>query len=137
MWLIGLPVVGWLRKAFYWIHEHPYPKRETPLAYKTVWAALLGASGMLFLPLTVFTSSSLRYLGDVVPFWSLLTAFSLWWGLDFLEHRPGLKRLLILLALILLTAGILFGFFGNFITGDNLFENRNLELYRKLGQFFN
>lgn len=136
VWLIGLPVIGWLRRGVYWLHESPWPVRNRTLAYKSVWAMLLGGGLMLFLPLTVFISSSLRYLSDLLPFLTLLTAFSLWWSLEFFEQRPGLQRLIILLAFILLTTGILIGIFGNFITGDNLFEARNLDLYVRLKQFF-
>lgn len=136
VWLIGLPLIGWLRRAKYWLKETALPRREATTEYKTTWVMLLGGSIMVFSPLMIFISASMRYLADVLPMLTLLTAFSLWWGLDFFEQRPRWRGFLVFLALVLFTAGICFGIFGNFITGDNLIEMRNPELYRKLQEFF-
>jgi ABC-type spermidine/putrescine transport system permease subunit II len=136
VWLAGLPVFGWLRRLKFWLREEPYVRLSRPDNEIILWILLVGGSTLLFLPLLVFISTSLRYLVDVLPVITLLTALSLWWALDLFRDRPFLRRMIILIAVILMLICVLIGTLSGFTLGTTPFEARNPALYDLINRFF-
>jgi hypothetical protein len=137
-WLVLLPVGGLLERAWGWLNEHPpgVSRRVHPLAH-WVWVILGGALLVSTGLLSIFIMTTMRYEADLVPLMTGLAALSLWWALDWLKARPGLRRLLQLIALLLGLAAIAIGLLVNFQNGDKRFEANNPALYYAIAHFFN
>ncbi len=136
-WLIALPALRPLRAAWNWANERLPSPPEPPRPLLTWgWWMIAGAALLNLVSLSVFISSTMRYLADVVPLLTILTGLCLWQELDTLRQKPGFRRLLLAIALILGLASILISLFVNFHVGDNRFEANNPHLYWNIARFF-
>jgi hypothetical protein len=86
--------------------------------------------------LLVFISSTMRYLADVVPLLTVVVGLFIWWSLDFFRQRPGWRRLILIVFVVLGLVSVLTGLFVNFHAGDYRFEANNPHLYEEIARFF-
>ena len=136
-WLAILPLLGAVKSAWNWLAELPLQEAAVrPPELRWVWWILAGALLCSLASLLLFISSSMRYLADIAPLLTLLSAMGLWWSLDFFRSRPAASRVLLLLAVLLCLASILISLFANFKNGDKRFETNNPALYHAIAQFF-
>jgi hypothetical protein len=137
-WLLLLPGLNILRAAWRWLKEIPPVAVQTAGGNppKGLWIIILGGAFFTFLPDMVFISSSMRYLADFVPFFTILTAMCLWWAYGFFVCHPAWKRILLLLAVVLVVITLLLGLLINFHNGDKRFEANNPALYAAIARFF-
>jgi len=137
VWLISLPVINWVNRFSNWLQEvSSEPKNPNPEKSMVGWLLLAG-SVMALAPLLVFIAPMYRYLSDFYPILGLFAAWCLWDGLDYFQSHPGQRRAIAFIAVVLIVLSILIGFFGSFIIGTSVFEDRNPALFRNLANFFN
>jgi len=136
-WLIALPVLRPLRAGWDWAHERiSAPAVPAQPLIKWVWWLTGGAALISLGFLSLFISSIMRYLVDVVPLLMILSALSLWWGLDCLHRHPGLQRLLLAAMVILALVSVWIGLFASFQVPGQRFESNNPDLYRMIARYF-
>ncbi len=134
-WLGLLPLLGWVRRGWLWLHEQS--DSCCSLGAPTwLWGMVIGGVLCLFLPLLVFISSSMRYLADVTPLLVLLSALGFWWGLAFFQEHPMLRTALVMAAWGLVLLSILLSLLANLTNGDKRFEANNPALYYAIANFF-
>lgn len=135
--LAALPILRPLRAGWKWVKEQPgiKSKPEYPLL-SWYWWMITGAVLCNLGSLLLFISSTMRYLADVVPLMTILSGLCVWWGLNFLKHRPGYRRLLLVMVVILGIASIFIGLLVSFRVGDRRFEAINPQLYAGIVRFF-
>ena len=134
--LVALPVLRPLQAGWHWVKEQPkiLSKPVNPLLSWYLWlitGAVLCNLGSLLL----FISSTMRYLADVVPMMTILTGLSIWQGWNFFNQRPGYRRLLLVLVVVLGLVSICIGLLVSFRVGDQRFELINPQLYGIIGRF--
>ncbi|MEM5774854.1 MAG: hypothetical protein AAGU05_07605, partial [Anaerolineaceae bacterium] len=134
VWLLLIPAITFIRRRPRGHADHE-PKMVDSNEKSFIWVMLAGGCVLLFLPLLVFISTSLRYLADVLPFLTLLAAMSLWHGLESMRDRPGLRKLLVTVGVALLGASVLMGVFSAFTIGTP-FKARNLDLFLSIKAWF-
>jgi hypothetical protein len=136
-WLVALPALAPLRAGWNWLKERSVKPANPvhPLLPWTFWM-IAGAVLCNLGSLTIFISSTMRYLADVVPLMTILVGLCVWWGLDFLNRRPGLQRLLLVIVFVLGLVSVLIALFVNFHVSGQRFETNNPHLYRVIAQFF-
>jgi len=139
LWLLCLPLIKPLRKAWNWAHERPAttPVQLLPThpLLARVWWLLAGAVVFNFGLLLVFITSTMRYLADVAPLLTLLAGLCLWWALCYLG-KPGWKRLLLALFIILGLASIFIGMIASLHIVEQRFETNNPALFHTVAHFF-
>lgn len=136
-WLALLPALRPLRAGWRWVNERagePSEPRQPLLAW--VQWLVTGAALANLAGLTVFISSTMRYLADVVPLLTVSTAVFIWWELGTLRQRPGQRRLLLAVMLLLGLASVAVAVMLNFHVGDHRFEAINPRLYFNIARFF-
>ena len=126
-----------LRAGWDWVNENPkastYPGHPLLVWF---WWMITGATIFSLLFLSFFNASIMRYLVDVVPLIVILTGMCIWRSLDLLQHRPGYRRLLLIIVIILGSLSICIGLLGSFQVGYYRFELNNPYLYSVIKQFF-
>lgn len=136
-WLAFLPLLGFVNKIWRWLWEvEPHPRDGSQSTAGKVWVLLIGAAICLLLPLLLFISTSMRYLADLAPIASLLSALGLWQGLRLLSNRPRLYRMILMTAAALMLVSALFSLLVNFGNGDKRFETNNPALYFTIAEMF-
>jgi hypothetical protein len=135
VWLIFLPVLGWVKRGWLWLHEQSSSLTgcDTP---DWVWAFFIGGALLVFAPLLVFISTSMRYLADITPMLSILSALGFWWAARFFQTRPAVRKWLALAAVILVLISITISLLVNFTNGDKRFVTNNPALYDAIARFF-
>jgi hypothetical protein len=136
-WLAALPILQPLRAGWSWVNERTInaPEPKNPLL-PWVWWMIAGAVCCNLGSLLVFISSTMRYLADVVPILTVLTAMCVWQEFDFMLERPKLRRLLMVIVIGLGLASVLIGLFVNFNVSDQRFATINPHLYNAIARFF-
>lgn len=137
VWLIGLPVINWVKRFSNWLHELPAKTKNPCPEQSLIGGVLLTGSVMALVPLLVFIAPMYRYLSDFFPVLGLFTAWCLWGGLESYQFNPVQRRAVAFFAVGLIILSILVGFFGSFVIGTSVFEDRNPALFRSLANFFN
>ena len=135
-WLLALPAMGSIGKFWHWLNMETSQKIDPASEVSLTWIMLAGGSVFLFAFLLVFISTSLRYLADVIPILTLLTALCVGWGLAFLEKWPVVRLGLFVLVFLLLAISVLIGLLSSFTAGDVPFAIRNPSLFFRLQNFF-
>jgi len=136
-WLVILPILGPLRAGWNWLNRRSVEQANPahpllPWIYWLIAGAVLCNLGSL----SIFISSTMRYLADVVPLMTILTSLCVWWGLDFFRERSGARRLLLVVVFALGLVSVLIALFVNFHVSGQRFEANNPHLYRAIAQFF-
>ncbi len=136
-WLILLPTLKPARFVWNWFRKRQ--TQDPPISLPTLpWVGWMvgGAAIAILGSLSIFIASNLRYLMDLVPLLTIISALSFWWALEFFRNsrswRAGVFTLLILLG----TVTIAFGLLAGFNEYPYRFQTINPQLYSALSNFF-
>jgi hypothetical protein len=135
LWLLILPVMGWVRAGLDWINEKP---RVPTLSDLPVWIPRLVALAVvvqLFTSLT-FVMTTMRYLADFTVLLILSTGLVVYTVYSRLGVRAGWRRALSIVVTLLCVVSISIGLLTNMQGADKRFENNNPRLYAEMIDFF-
>ncbi|MHC1781426.1 MAG: hypothetical protein AB9891_01460 [Anaerolineaceae bacterium] len=135
LWLLALPVVGWVRTGLDWINEKPRPPVETSLP---VWIPRLIALAVVVQLFTslMFVMTTMRYLADFTTLLILSTGLVVFTAYTRLGARAGWRRALSAVVVLLCMVSIVIGLLTNMQGADKRFENNNPRLYGQMIDFF-
>jgi hypothetical protein len=135
-WLIFLPLLKPAQYLWIWLRKlPPQPAHSSHPALPWVWWMVCGGLIAILGSLSFFIASNLRYLVDIVPLLTVLSALCLWWGLHFLDKSPAGRNVLLSVVLILGLISIAYGLLAGFGEYPNRFQTINPELYAALSRF--
>jgi hypothetical protein len=96
----------------------------------------IGAALVILGSLSIFIASNLRYLMDLVPLLTIISALCLWWGLSFFEKLPPWRNALLTGLVLLGVVTITFGLLAGLAEYPYRFQTINPQLYSALSRFF-
>jgi hypothetical protein len=135
-WVILLPLLIPARSV--WNRLRNIPAKTSPPSHPSlpwVWWMAGGAALCILGSLSIFIASNLRYLMDLVPLLTILSALSFWWTLQLLgESRPW-KIVLCILLIFLGVASIIYGLLAGFGEYPFRFQTINPQLYTEIARF--
>lgn len=136
-WLIFLPILKPARSVWNWFRKRPtqMPAASHP-GLPWVWWMTIGAALVILGSLSIFIASNLRYLMDLVPLLTIISALCLWWGLSFFEKLPPWRNALLTGLVLLGVVTITFGLLAGLAEYPYRFQTINPQLYSALSRFF-
>ena len=84
----------------------------------------------------LYVMATLRFLVDFVPVLMLLAGVACWQFLSLWDGKPGVKRVINLVLILVCLSTIVISLFMAFQSENDLFEINNLTLYHKIDLFF-
>lgn len=104
-----LPLIGLLSDLFNRHRETPSPQseRQGPLTWLTL--NLIVSCFTSFFWIVLYFWAGMRHLGDLLPLLNVLCGIGFWQGYHLSAHKPAIKTLYLLSAMILASISILMG----------------------------
>jgi hypothetical protein len=136
-WVILLPLLKPIK--VFWYRLKKLTVEGTPTQHPLlpwVWWMTGGATLAILGSLSIFIASNLRYLMDLVPLLSILSALSIWWTLVYFEKSRPWKTALYVLLILLGVVSIVFGLLAGLGEYPYRFQTINPQLYSALARFF-
>lgn len=136
-WLIFLPILKPARSFWNWFGKRPVqiPAASHP-GLPWIWWMVVGAAIAILGSLSIFIASNLRYLMDLVPLLTIISALCYWWALSFFEKSNIWQVALCVLITILVFVSIILSLLAGFGEYPYRFQTINPQLYYALSSFF-
>ena len=136
IWLLLLPVLKPIEKAYRWIYEKPGQYQEVRGNLRWIWWLITGAVIVSILTVISFFFSTMRYIADFYTLLIILQAMCIWWGLDFLKNSPFWRRGLLVVVITLGLIGMIIGLLACMNDPYDRLKSINPELFSSMANFF-